>query len=100
MPNLRVNINHKLGRQGAINRIKHLLNNPSASISSEISELKHTWIDNSNEFNLLVRGIKVSGTMKIENDFLSISGSLPILFYPLKKQIENIIKEHAASLLI
>jgi len=100
LPKINVNVNHKLGRQGAVNRVKQLTSNSSSEITKEISELKNVWNKDSSEFTCLVRGIRISGALQVNDDYLLISGNLPLVFFPLRKQIEKMIRDYAAALLL
>jgi hypothetical protein len=100
LPKIQISVNHKLGKAVAVIRVKHLVNNAPTMLSSDIADVKTIWNNGSSEFSFLLRGIKIAGELQVENDTVLISGNLPLLFYPLKSQIEKAIRERAISLLI
>lgn len=76
------------------------MTNSASTLPAEISDLKNVWTDDSSAFSFLVKGIKITGELRIANESVTISGSLPLIFFPLKKQIEKIVRERATALLL
>lgn len=99
MPHIKILINHKIGQSNAMSRIQHYLLNSGTFIPSQVTALSIKWIGNVANFSFKTAKIPVFGTLNISNDSVEINSKLPLVFLPLKSQIENIIRQHANKIL-
>lgn len=99
MPKIKLSINHKLGKQVAIERVKSLTKDGGNSLSNEISSLKSVWKNDFTEFSCVVRGIKIDGSLQFSDNSVTISGGIPFILFPLKGQIEKVVRQYAGNIL-
>jgi len=99
MPKLEIKIPHTLSSQEALTRIQNVLPQLKAQHSDKISDLEETWSGNIGTFKFKLSGIKVSGSVVVEDSVVIITGDLPFLAVPFKSQIENTIRQQAEALL-
>jgi len=99
MPKIKVEIQHSIGQELALNRIKGLLNKIKTEHQEMITDLNENWNGNSSDFSFKAMGMKISGNLIITNETVSLNGDLPMMAMPFKKTIEDKIREEAEKLL-
>ncbi|MDD5363638.1 MAG: polyhydroxyalkanoic acid system family protein [Ignavibacteria bacterium] len=99
MPKLEIKIAHSLSQPEALSRIKNFLPEFKAQHADRISDMEESWNGNINTFSFKVSGFHINGTLDVENDYLLINGSLPLLASMFSSTIESTIREKAEMLL-
>lgn len=100
MPLFTIPINHTLGQEEALKRIKLFASNNADRLPSAVSGLEIKWVANTAEFRFAFNNIKVNGEILINNNSIQIKSKVPLIFYPLKSQITKMIKNYADTILI
>lgn len=93
MPSSKVTVEHNLGKDEALSRIKGVLS------SSDISDLQKNWTDDGGSFSGKIMGMDVSGSVEVSDTNAEIDVSYPMAARPFKGKIESTLKEKAESVL-
>ena len=99
MPELKMDMNHQLGEQEALRRIKGLLGQVKSEFADQIADLRENWSGNGGTFSFRAMGFVVSGTLTVEQSNVQLNGKLPFAAGLFKGKIERIIRERAVQLL-
>lgn len=99
MPNLKIVIPHNLSKEEVLKRIKNFLLELTSRHSDKISDLQESWSEYTCIFNFLIKGLKVNGSLIVEDKFILIKGKIPLIAELYKNQIENIIRHQVDSIL-
>ncbi len=99
MPKSTVTVNHQLGRDEALNRIKGLLGQAKEQYGDRITDLKENWSDNGGTFSFKAMGFKISGSLAVSDTDVVITGDYPFAALPFKGTIEATLRERAERLL-
>jgi Putative polyhydroxyalkanoic acid system protein (PHA_gran_rgn) len=99
MAKLDITIPHALPQQEALTRIKGLLKRLQQEQKDSIKDVSEKWKDNEGEFSFSAKGFDLSGTIKVEENLVSINGQLPFALSFFKGMISEAIKEKAGKLL-
>ena len=99
MAKLDIAIPHSLPPQEALTRIQGLLGKLQREQADTIRDVSEKWDDNEGEFSFSAKGFDLSGTIKVEENIVSIHGQLPFALSFFKGKISEVIKEKAAELL-
>jgi hypothetical protein len=99
MSNVIIPINHKLGQAEALKRIKKYTREVVEILPVQLSNLHVAWNGPVGEFSLIYAKMRFQGALTINDNVISIKGKIPIILLPMKKQIEKIIRHHAAIIL-
>jgi len=99
MARLDITIPHSLPPQEALTRIQGLLKKLQSEQSDTIKDVSEKWNGNEGEFSFSAKGFDLSGTIKVEENLVSINGQLPFALSFFKGKISQVIKEKAGELL-
>lgn len=88
-----------MGQASALTNIQRYLGNLLKDIPDPVSNLTINWNGNMAIFSFKAAKIPISGTLNVLKDAVEINSALPLVFFPLKSQIENVVKQHADSIL-
>ena len=87
MPKLKSSLNHNLGKDEAIRRLKN-----SCEWARGFSDLREVWTNNVMEFYTSIQGVKINGTIEVAQDALHFIANVPLIALPFKSWIPNILK--------
>jgi hypothetical protein len=99
MPKTNVTIDHSLGKDEALNRLKGMLSQVKESYGNQVSDLQENWTDNGGSFSFKAMGFKISGELLVTDNMVSIDADFPWAAKPFQGTIETTIRERAERLL-
>lgn len=99
MPKSNVTVEHSLGKEEALNRLKGMLDQVKQSYGSQVSDLEENWNDNGGNFSFKAMGFKISGDLVVTDNMVSIDADFPWAAKPFQGTIETTIRERAERLL-
>ncbi len=92
MPGFNAEVKHELGRDAAIEKLKGFLDQVKERYPKEISRIQGVWEDNVLSYELTTFGIKVDGTLTVEEKLVRMEGNLPFAAMMFKGKISDSIK--------
>lgn len=99
MPKSTISIDHSLGEEEALERIKGMLAQVKENYGSQVSDLEETWTDNGGSFSFKAMGFKISGDLTVTDSKVLIDAEYPWAAKPFQGTIETTIRERAERLL-
>ena len=92
MPGFNTEVNHELGKDAAVEKLKGFLDQVKERYPKEISQINGAWEDNVLNYEFTTFGIKVDGTLTVEEGVVRMEGNLPFAAMMFKGKISNSIK--------
>ena len=92
MPGFATEVPHSLGQEVALEKVKGFLSQVEQRYAKEISEIDGSWTDNVLNYKLTTFGIKIDGTITVEEDIVKMEGSLPFAAMMFKGKISESIR--------
>ncbi len=92
MPQFTTEVPHQLGQAEAIEKLKGFLEQVKQRYSKEISEIEGNWSDNVLSYALTTFGIKIDGTLTVEEESVKMEGNLPFAAMMFKGKISKSIR--------
>ena len=92
MPGFSTEVPHSLGQEAALDKLKGFLLQVQERYAKEISEVDGEWTDNVLIYQFTTYGIKIDGTITVEEDVVKMEGSLPFAAMMFKGKISNSIR--------
>ena len=99
MPKSTVSIDHSLGQDVALERIKGMLGQVKENYGSQVSDLQEDWTDHGGTFSFKAMGFKISGDLTVTDSKVMIDAEYPWAAKPFQGTIETTIRERAERLL-
>lgn len=99
MPRLVMTVAHELGKAEAERRLKEKLNAVRTRYGGQVSDLREAWSEHTLSFGFKVIGMKVAGTLVVEDTEVRVAGRAPFAIAILKRLIERRIREELGGLL-
>lgn len=99
MPKSTVTVDHQLGQDEALNRIKGLLGQAKEQYGDRITDLQENWTADGGTFSFKAMGFKISGNLAVADRDVVIVGDYPFAALPFKSTIEATLRERAERLL-
>lgn len=93
MPGFTTEVAHNLGREAALEKLKGFLDRIQKKYSKQISDVEGSWTDNVLSYKFTTFGIKIDGTLTVDDDIVRMDGSLPFAAMMFKGKISDSIKE-------
>jgi len=93
MAKLDIAIPHNLPPEEALTRIQSLLSKLQEEQKDTIRNVSEQWNGNEGEFSFSAKGFDLAGTIRVEDNQVSINGQLPFALSFFKGQISQVIKE-------
>jgi hypothetical protein len=92
MPGFNTEVSHGLGKDAAVEKLKGFLDQVKARYPKEISQIEGTWDENVLNYAFTTFGIKVDGTLTVEDQVVRMEGNLPFAAMMFKGKISDSIK--------
>jgi hypothetical protein len=89
MPGFSAEVPHQLGKQAATDRLKDFLPQVKQRYADQINEVDGSWQDNVLSYRLTTYGIKIDGTLTVEDDAVKLQGNLPLAAMMFKGRISD-----------
>jgi hypothetical protein len=99
VPKTSIVIDHQLGEQEALGRIKGMLAQVKENYGSQVSDLQESWTDTGGTFSFKAMGFKISGDLAVTDSKVMIDAEFPWAAKPFQGTIEATIRERAERLL-
>lgn len=99
MPKSTVTVQHELGKEEALGRIKGILGQAKEQYGDRISDLQESWHADGGTFSFKAMGFKVGGQLLVTDRDVQITGDYPFAAIPFKGTIESTLRERAERLL-
>ncbi len=92
MPTFQVEVPHKLGQDGARQRLERFLEEAQQRLADRVSRMEGRWVGNTLEFSLRSFGMDFSGKIYVEDDRVRVDGRLPFAAVAFRGQIEQTLR--------
>ena len=99
MPKSSIVIDHQLGEQEALSRIKGMLAQVKENYGNQVTDLEEHWTENGGSFSFKAMGFRVSGDLTVTDSKVMIDAEYPWAAKPFQGTIEATIRERAERLL-
>lgn len=99
MPRINMQIPHQLGEEEALRRLKEKLDIAMNTYQSQVSDLHQQWDGQQLSFGFKVVGMKVSGTLTVDDSAVKLAAALPFAAMMFKGTIERRLREELGGLL-
>jgi hypothetical protein len=99
MPRLTMQTDHQLGRVEAVRRLKEKFAESRERFGSQVNDLTEEWDGHMYTFGFRAMGMKVAGTITVEDSAVSLAAELPLAAMLVKGMIEQRIREELGGLL-
>jgi hypothetical protein len=93
MPKLTLEVPHTLGREEATRRLQQELEAARSAYGSYVNDLQQQWKDDTLSFGFRAAGMKVAGTVAVEDALVRVHAELPLAAVMLKGTIEQRVKQ-------
>ncbi len=91
MPRFTSEVEHQLGQEEAVLRLRKLLDQVRQQYSDFVTELNGNWVDNVLTFSLKTYGFKIDGTLTVDDQLARLAGNLPFAALAFRGKIEQSI---------
>ena len=91
MPSFNTDVPHSLGQEAAIQKLKGFLDRVKESYKDQVKDLSESWDANVLTFAMKTYGMKISGTMTVDEEKVGVAGSIPIAAMMFKGKIQDSI---------
>lgn len=92
MPGFSTEVSHTLGQDAAVEKLKGFLDQVKERYPKEISQIEGAWDGNVLNYAFTTFGIKVDGTLTVEDELVRMEGNLPFAAMMFKGKISESIK--------
>ncbi len=99
MPQLSLELPHQLGQEEAARRLKDRFNTVSDMYKAHVSDLTHQWNGHTFSFDFHTMGMKIAGTVAVEQAKVKLAASLPLAAMLFKGMIEDRIRQEMGQVL-
>ena len=99
MPQLTVSLEHKLGKEEAMRRIRGAIHQLKYRLAETVTELQESWEDGRAAFSFRDKGMSVEGTLNVEPLRVELTSRFPKAALIFKKKAEKDIERKARRLL-
>lgn len=99
MPSINADVSHSLGKDEAIERLKSFGENIREKYKDQVSDLEDSWAGDTLNFSFKSFGFKVSGTIEVGEDSVTLNGKLPIAAMVFKGKIQQEFVEQLNKIL-
>jgi hypothetical protein len=99
MPRVTTEAPHTLGREEAVRRLKDKFSMVQAAYGAQVSDLHEQWTDSTFSFGFRAMGMKVSGTLEVEDSQVRLAVDLPLAAMMFKGKIQQQVRAELDALL-
>ena len=93
MPEFKVSVPHKLGRQQAKERLKTFAAELKEKYASQVKDMHEEWKEDSVEFGFTTFGMQIKATVAAGDDSVDIDGEIPMAAVLFKGRIEQEVRQ-------
>ena len=95
MPKLTMEVPHSLGQDEAVRRLKDKLREAEGAAD----DMHQEWHDHTLSFHFEVMGMKIQGTMAVEDKAVRVDVDLPLAAVMVKGMIQQRVQQELAAVL-
>ena len=99
MPSLNMSAAHALGADEALRRLKEKFHAVHQAYGAQVSDLRETWEGNVLSFGFKAMGMKVAGTVTVEDGQVRLAADIPLAALMFRGLIEQRIRQELGALL-
>jgi hypothetical protein len=99
MPSFNVSVPHELGQATARARVEQFLDAVQRDYAEHVRNVSGEWQENELNFRFVTSGLKISGSLAVEESVVEVSGPLPLVAVLFRGKIEQQIRAELAKLL-
>jgi hypothetical protein len=99
MPKISMSIPQSIGQAEATQRLQTAFSDAKVQYAGQFSDLKEEWNGSTGNVSLKAGGFNVSAQVQITDTAVDVVADVPMMLLPFKGQIEQMVKERAATLL-
>ena len=99
MPRISMDTAHSLGKDEAVRRLQQKFSAVRATLGRQVNDLHEEWADGILSFGFKAVGMKVDGTVTVEDDAVKLAAKVPLAAMMFKGKIEQRIREELGDLL-
>jgi len=99
MPGFQAEVPHSLGKTEAIDRLKGFVQQVQDRYRGQVDTMDGAWDDNVLNFSLATFGMKITGSLTVEESVARVDGKLPLAAMFAKGTIEQTITGELKSAL-
>ncbi|MCR9116316.1 MAG: polyhydroxyalkanoic acid system family protein [bacterium] len=92
MPAFGVEVDHELGQELAIERLKFFIQRIGDKYQDQLKDVQQSWNENVMDFSFRSMGQTISGAMFVNADQVKVDGQLPFIAMAFRGTIENSIR--------
>ena len=93
MPKLSFSVEHQLGQQEAVDRMKSFMPKIREHYQGQLTDFEESWEENELRFGFSTFGFKIKGQMAVEDTQVKLDLELPFAAMMFKGKIEQSIRE-------
>ena len=99
MPHITMDAPHALGQDEAARRLKEKFSSVTEAYGSQVGDLQQQWNGPALSFAFKTMGMKVSGTVTVEDAAVKMDAQVPVAAMMVRGMIEKRIREELGNLL-
>ena len=99
MPRTTLMTSHALGREEAVRRLKTKIDGLKETYRGQFSDLREEWDGDTLSFGFKAVGMKVAGTMTVEDSQVNVTAKLPLAAIVFKGVVERQVRKELGDLL-
>jgi len=98
VPKFTVNVPHTLAQSEAKSRMERFAEMLETKFQDKVSDLSQSWAGDTLTFGFKTFGIKIGGTIDVNDSNLAVQGDIPVTAMVFKGKIESDIREQLERL--
>ncbi len=96
---MKLEYTHNLGQSEALARLKKFATQMMQEYKDDIQDASESWQGNKGDFMIKAKGIKVTGSLIVEESKVLVQGKVPLILKPFQSDIEKLIISELDKLL-
>lgn len=96
---MEVKVNHSKGQEVAFAKAQNMMKQLQAEYGDKVQNLKEEWSGNSGKYSCTFNGLKLEGTIVVNDKDVVVKGSLPFFALPFKSVVEDAIRTNVEKAL-
>ena len=99
MPHVLIEVDHALGQDEALRRLKEKLAEVQSTYGDQVKDLQQQWNGNALSASCKALGMSLGGTLTVEDSQVKIDAKVPLVAIVFKATIEQRVREEMSALL-
>lgn len=99
MPRFNMAVEHKLGQEEAVRRLKERGEFVERAMGEQVGDLKQQWEGNRLSFGFTAMGMRIEGTAQVEESRVELNTQLPLMAMMFKGAIEQRVRKELGDVL-